>query len=89
MGSEDVSSVVSISDFSLSLPKELYETLGQYDCSVADYQHAQYIIDNKQWGSHIVLKREDVDGKISGKLLSFLEEDKYRIESYLHNEYAQ
>ncbi len=88
VGSEDAESVVDISDFSLSLPKELFETLGQYTCGVADYQHAQHIIDNKLWGSHIVLKREEVDGKVSGKLLSFLEENKYRIESYLHNEYA-
>ena len=86
-GSEDVRSVVSINDFSLSLPKQLFEALSQYDCEVPDYQYAQHIIDNKMWGSHIVLKREEIDGTVQGKLLTFVEEDKYRIESYLHNEY--
>ena len=86
-GKEDVAAVASIKDFSLSLPKDLYETMNQYDCEIADYQHAQYIIDSKSWGSHIVLKREEIDGKTQGKLLSFIKEDKYRIESYLHNEY--
>ena len=88
IGKEDVS-VVDILDFKLSLPSEIFETLKQYDCGVADFQHAQNIIDNKTWGTHIVLRREDVDDKISGKILNFVEEDKYRIESYLHNEYAK
>ncbi len=87
VGTEDVT-VVSITDFKLSLPSELYDTLNQYGCGIADFQHAQNIIDNKNWGSHIVLKREELDGKISGKILTFVEENKYRIESYLHNEYA-
>lgn len=87
-GSEDITSVVAIQDFSLSLPKQLFETLNQYNCEVADYQHAQYIVDSRIWGSHIVLKREEVDGSIQGKLLVFVEEDKYRIESYLHKEYV-
>ena len=87
-GSEDIASVVAIQDFSLSLPKQLFETLSQYNCEVADYQHAQHIIDNKIWGSHIVLKREEVDDSLQGKLLVFTEEDKYRIESYLHKEYV-
>lgn len=87
-GSEDISSVVTIKDFSLSLPDQLFETLSQYNCDVADYQYAQFIIDNKEWGSHLVLKREELDGSVQGKLLTFVEEDKYRIESYLHNELA-
>ena len=70
------------------MPKQLFETLNQYNCEVADYQHAQYIVDSRIWGSHIVLKREEVDGSIQGKLLVFVEEDKYRIESYLHKEYV-
>lgn len=52
-GSEDISSVVTIKDFSLSLPDQLFETLSQYNCDVADYQYAQFIIDNKEWGSHL------------------------------------
>ncbi len=88
-GSEDMASVITVQDFSLSLPKELFETLSQYNCGVADYQHAQHIIDDKLWGSHIVLKREEVDGKLQGKILVFPEENRYRIESYLHNEYVQ
>ena len=88
-GSEDISSVATIEDFSLSLPKQLFETLSQYNCDIADYQHAQHIIDNKMWGSHIVLKREEVDNTLQGKILVFTEEDRYRIESYLHNEYVQ
>ena len=88
-GSEDISAVVNIQDFALSLPPQLYETLNQYSCELADYQHAQHIIDNKQWGSHIVLKREDVSDTTQGKMLVFVEENKYRIDSYIHNEYVQ
>ena len=88
-GSEDIASVPTISDFNLSLPKALFETLSQYNCDIADYQHAQYLIDNKDWGKHIVLKREEVENSTQGKILVFVDEDKYRIESYLHNEYIE
>ena len=87
VGTEDISAVVQKRDFKLSLPNDFYDTLEQYGCGIADFQHAQHIIDQKKWGAHIVLKREQVDGKISGKILNFVEPQKYRIESYLHNEY--
>ncbi len=88
-GSEDISSVPTINDYSLSLPKQLFETLSHYNCDIADYQHAQHIVDNKEWGKHIVLKREEVQDSTQGKMLVFVDEDKYRIESYLHNEYIK
>ena len=86
VGSEDAKSQIMIEDFKLSLHGDLYETFINYNCEVVDFQFAQYIIDSKLWGSHIVLSREELDEKVQGKIIKFIEENKFRIESYVHKE---
>ena len=85
-GEEEIRSVNQKSDFKISLPSQLFELLDQYNREISDYEYSQFIIDNKAWGTSLVLSREEVDDHIQGKLLKFLEEDKFRIESYLHRE---
>ena len=84
-GKEESGSVLKKEDFKLSLPEALYELLGQYDREICDYEYSQFVIDNKAWGSSIVLSREELEEKIQGKILKFVEEEKFRIESYSHN----
>jgi len=86
IGREDIKSQLSISDFSLSLPNELFEVLQQYNREMPDFEYAQFIIDTGAWGESIVLSREELDGTAQGKIIKFLEPHKFRIESYLHKE---
>lgn len=83
-GREDVRSSLKIDDFKLSLPSSLFEVLGQYEKEMCDYEYSQFIIDNKEWDSTITLTREELDDHVQGKLLRFLGEEKFRIESYTH-----
>ena len=79
---EDVSAPLKVEDFKLSLPEAVYELLDNYKKEVCDFEFAQFIIDNKNWGTKLILTREEIEEKIEGKILNFVSENKYRVESY-------
>jgi hypothetical protein len=83
IGKDETNAVTKKEDFKLSLPPELYQLLNDYECNIADYEMAQFVLDNKKWDSHIVLTREKLDENVQGKLIKFLEEGKMRVESYI------
>lgn len=82
MGREDIATQVTKEDLKYSLPVSLYELLDSYNCPVADYEHAEFIINNSMWGSFIVLKREELEDYIQGKLVKFVSHDKFKVESF-------
>jgi hypothetical protein len=83
-GKEDVRSALSKEDFKFSLPSSLYELLEQYEKELCDYEYSQFIIDNEKWDTTMTLSREELDEHIQGKLLRFIDKEKFRIESYTH-----
>lgn len=86
VGKDEIRSKMSIEDFKFSLPSDLYDLLNHYEREIVDYEYSQFIIDNKQWDSTLVLSREELDDSTQGKILRFLEDQKFRIESYIHRE---
>ena len=44
-------------------------------------------MDEKKWGKTLILTKEDGKDKTTGKLLKFLAEDKFRVESYSFKDY--
>lgn len=87
IGKENANLASKIEDFKLSLPQSLYETMKQYNKDIADFEQAQFIIDNEMWDSSIVLTREEIEDSIQGKLIKFIGKEKFRIESYSHQYY--
>lgn len=85
-GKEDVKSVMDIEDFRLSLPSQLFDVLKSYDLEIHDFEYSQFIIDNKEWGTSLVLSKEEVGEKMEGKILKFLGPEKFRIESFARSE---
>lgn len=83
---EDTGQGMKISDFKLSLPADVFSVLTEYGKEIADFEHAQFIMDYEKWGSTIVLVREHADESVQGKLLKFLSSNKFRIESFVHQE---
>ena len=83
-GKEDTKTALTKSDFKFSMPSSLYELLGQYEKELCDYEYSQFVIDNKVWDSTLILTREEMEDQIQGKILRFLKEEKFRIESYSH-----
>lgn len=86
VGKEETRLVAKVTDFKLSLPNDLYDVLITYNCELADFEMAQYILDYQKWDYHVVLSREEIEGKTMGKILRFVNIDKFRIESYSNQE---
>ena len=85
-GREDSSSVMVVEDFKHSLPSSLYDLLISYDAEVYDFEHSEFILDNQLWDSTIVLTREKSDSGVDGKIVRFISESKFRVESFSHRE---
>jgi len=83
VGRDEVITQMTIDDFKFSLPSDLYDLLITYQKNVADFEHAQFILENEQWNDHIVLTREEIDDLIQGKMVKFLSNNRFRIESYI------
>ena len=83
-GRDEVRSQMSIQDFKFSLPNDLYEVLNQYKKELPDYEMSQFILDHQKWDTTIVLTREEMDDTVQGKVLRFISQEKFRIESYTH-----
>ena len=47
---------------------------------------SQFLLDNEIWDTTLVLSREELDDHTQGKILRFVEKDKFRIESYVHKD---
>ena len=83
VGRDEVITQMTIDDFKFSLPSDLYDLLITYQKNVADFEHAQFILENEQWNDHIVLTREEIDDLIQGKMVKVLSNNRFRIESYI------
>ena len=82
-GRDEVPTQMSIEDFKFSLPADLYELLVTYNKEIADFEHAQFLLEHEKWNKHIILNREELDDCIQGKLVKFIASDRFRIESYI------
>lgn len=85
-GKDESASVEKKEDVALSLPKQLVNLLETYSLEICDYQLARHIIENKQWDSTLVLSMENEGETSSGKILRFLAEDRFRVESFSRQE---
>lgn len=85
-GKDEVRSQLTKDDFKFSLPQDLYELLCHYNQELPDFEMCQYILDNELWDSTVVLSREDLGDHVQGKILRFISEKKFRIESYTHKD---
>jgi hypothetical protein len=82
-GRDEVVTQMAIEDFKMSLPSDLFELLLAYQKEVADFEHAQFLIENEKWKDHVILTREEIDDMVQGKLVKFLGPEKFRVESYI------
>jgi len=86
---EDTRSVMTKEDIAIMLPEKLINILESYDVDLPTWEHAQFIIDNKQWDKHIILTSDFIDGRTEGKLLRILGEKLYKIEPFFRAEFVE
>lgn len=82
-GRDEVPSQMKKEDFKLSLPEDLYNLLITYQRDISDFEHAQFLLEEEKWDKHIILTREEIDDVVQGKLVRFIADNRFRIESYI------
>ena len=80
---KEVGAIMEKKDISLMLPDSIINILESYDCDIATWENALFILQNTQWGEHIVLTRNEEESEIHGKILKFYGAGQYRIEPYM------
>ena len=86
LGKEDVKSVRSISEVSLSIPNRLNEILSEYNSTVDVYEEIEDVIENREFPKSLVIKREIIDELNSFKILTINSEDRFKITSEVLND---
>ena len=75
-------------DIKMMLPQPVSEMLENYSCDLPTWEHALFIVNEKQWGQFVVLERNTIDEGFEGKLLRFKEDNRYAIEPFIDRRYT-
>ena len=81
-GHESLSSLPTKEDFSLMLPSSVIDILNSYDCEIYNWEHVAFIINEELIGEKIVLSKDEIEGKVQGKSLSYKGGGKFAIEPF-------
>lgn len=85
-GREAMESIVKIDDIKLSLPPKLVMVLEANDVDLPGWEAAQFALENKQWGSFVVLRTDEESGVRAGKYVRILSESMFKVESFTRDE---
>lgn len=83
---EAMPSLRGVDDIKPTLPARLAELLEGSHADLASWEMAQFIIDNKQWGSFVVLNTDEESGMRQGKYVKILGENLIRVETFTRDE---
>lgn len=83
-GKDETMSVLTKDDLRFMLPTRMYEILDGYKCDIATWEYAKFVIDNKRWGTTIVLTNEtnDDDKTRTGKAVIIRGTNEYEIQQF-------
>ena len=87
-GKENSSSILTIDDIKLSLPRDLTYILEKYRLEVPSWEQARFIVENKRWGDFIILEQEDDGDTKQGKYVRILGESFFKVENFSRDEFV-
>lgn len=79
---EDLKSIRTIDDLSLTLPTDVVRVLESYKCDLPSWEQAEFILNNEQWGTIITLMRDETEEETTGKALKIDGHSKISIVTY-------
>jgi hypothetical protein len=86
VGKDELSTVTTIDDISFTIPRDVRDILESYNADLPTWENVQYILANKQWGTHVVLTQDVLDDDTQGKLLLFNGPEKFNIETFVRKD---
>ena len=72
-------------DIKRILPEDVGDVLRSYDADLATYENVAFILEQKKWGSFVVLTREIINDDITGRMLTFESATKFKIETFTNS----
>jgi len=83
VGHESLNSLPTKEDFTLMLPSGIGEILATYDCELYIWEQVSFILNHNKVGEKIVIIKDEIDGKIQGKFLSYVGGNRFTIEPFI------
>ena len=83
---ENLPSSLTISDIKSSLSQDISAVLESNDCDISTWEFVKFVIENKQFGSVVILSSESSDGLRQGKYIKILSERLFKIDQFSRNE---
>jgi len=80
--SENLSSLREVKDVALGLPQNIVAILEENNCDLSTYEEIEFILENNRWGSEIVIKKDQIDGKTIGKTLMIKSPILFKLNSF-------
>ena len=81
-GRDELRSVITIDDLKIMIPEDITRVLESYDCDLPTWENIQFILQNKKWGSSVIVSREDLEDERHGKMLTLVGPNKSKIEPF-------
>ena len=81
-GHESLNSLPSREDFKLMLPSSVSDFLTSYDCELYKWEHVAFILNQNRIGDRIILNKDEIEGKVQGKFLTYLGDNKFSVEPF-------
>ena len=79
---QETGAVMEIEDVKMMMPDSVSRMLVTYNCDVATWENALFVLQNNKFPSSIVLERKEESGIISGKILDMKGYNMYSIRPY-------
>ena len=83
VGHESLTSLPTKDDISLMLPSSVVDVLNAYYSELYVWEHVAFILNNNKVGEKIVITKDEIDGKVQGKFLSYIGENRFNIEPFI------
>jgi len=85
-GKDAMNSLLTIDDLKAGLQPNLVKLLEANDVDLATWEFASFIIENKQWGSFLVLSTDEESGVKQGKYVRIMSDNLFKVESFSRDE---
>mgnify|MGYP003658589485 CR=1 FL=1 len=85
-GKDESAIIRSISDVKLSIPENFVQLLETHNCEFADYEKLEFILEGELWSERILLSMDFEENNRVGKMLSFSDKGKPKVEPFMSKE---
>ncbi len=82
LGNDETTSVLTKEDIIHSISVKIAKILETYEVDISTWEEVAFIVENKKWGSIVILSKERSSNGYSGKALKILDDERFKIEPY-------